>query len=67
MSTAKQIGYANSLLDKHEENGTLESVISELKLDLAKDEDITDWFESLTTKSMSEVIDVLKDALEEDE
>jgi hypothetical protein len=65
MATEKQIEYANALLAKHEEQGTLEDAIYDLSPDLGEEEDIKDWFKRLSVPEMSEVIDSLKDGLDE--
>lgn len=64
MSTQKQIDYANFLLEKHEECGTLADAIYDLKLDFREEEDIADWFKRLSVPEMSEVISSLKEGLE---
>jgi hypothetical protein len=63
MATQRQIDYANRLLEWHEEKGTLEDVIYDLKPDFREEEDIGDWFNRLSVKEMSEVISLLKEAL----
>lgn len=64
MSTQKQIDYANFLLKKHDEKGTLEDAILDLKPDLREEEDIAEWFKRLSVPEMSEVISSLKEGLE---
>jgi hypothetical protein len=64
MPTQKQIDYANALLAKHEEAGTLEDAIADLSPDLREEEDIVDWFKRLSVPDMSDVIASLKDSLE---
>ena len=64
MATPKQIAYANALLEWHEEKGTLEDAIHDLKPDFKEEEDIGDWFNRLSVKEMSEVITSLKEALQ---
>ena len=63
MATSKQLSYANALLEWHENQGTLEDVIIDLKPDLGEEEDISDWFKRLSTEEMSNVITTLKEAL----
>jgi hypothetical protein len=65
MATEKQIDYANFLLKKHEEQGTLDDAIYDLSPDIREEEDIVDWFKRLSNSEMSEVIDSLIDGLEE--
>ena len=64
MATQKQIEYANALLERAEEAGTLEDIIYDLNPDFREDEDIADWFRRLSVTEMSQVITSLKEALE---
>jgi hypothetical protein len=66
VSTQKQIDYANFLLEKHDERGTLDDAIIELKPDLGEEEDIVDWFKRISITEMSDVISNLKEMLEEE-
>jgi hypothetical protein len=63
MATTKQLDYANALLGWHDDRGTLEDVILDLKPDLGENEDISDWFKRLSTEEMSKVITNFKDDL----
>jgi hypothetical protein len=64
-ATEKQIDYANLLLKKHEDQGTLDDAIYDLSPDIREEEDIEDWFKRLSVSEMSDVIDSLKDGLHE--
>jgi hypothetical protein len=65
MATDRQLEYADFLLEKHEEAGTLEDVIHDINPDFKENEDIKDWFERLSVKEMSDVITALKEALKD--
>jgi hypothetical protein len=65
MPTLKQLGYANSLLEWLDEKGELENAIQDLRPSLEENEDISDWFKRLSVGEMSEVIDSLKNSLED--
>jgi hypothetical protein len=64
MATSKQIEYANYLLERHEENGTLEDMVHELCPKFGEDEDFEDWFKDLPVSEASSVISELKQGLE---
>jgi hypothetical protein len=64
MATEKQIAYADALLGWHDNRGTLEDVIIDIKPDLREEEDISDWFKRLSTEEMSRVITTLKESLQ---
>jgi hypothetical protein len=58
--TRKQLFYISDLLRWHDQRGTLESVIAEIKPDLEEDEDFITWMAKQTSVRTSEVIDILR-------
>jgi len=62
-ATEKQLAYIASLLEKHDEAGTLEDVIDEISPDMREEEDFMVWVRRQSVARASEVIDILKENL----
>jgi hypothetical protein len=62
-ATPKQVSYIESLIDRHDENATLEDVIHEINPDMEDDEDFMDWIRRQSVRRASEVIEILKENL----
>ena len=65
MATDKQLAYAEILLERHEQAGSLEDVIHEMHAEWDESEDIMDWFKRLHTGDMSRMIQIMKEGLED--
>ena len=64
-ATERQLSYIASLLERHDEAGTLDDVISEVNPDMREDEEFMHWVRRQSVARASEVIDVLKENLSE--
>ena len=63
LCTENQLNYINFLLEKHDNRGTLEDVISEIDPDLGEEEDFAEWIRRQGVGRASEVIEILKENL----
>ena len=61
--TDKQLDYIDFLIDKHQQEGTLDDMITEINPDFRENEDLREWIKFQSSRRASEVIDILKTGL----